>query len=413
MKTPSSSEVVIVYAQDDERAKLEVHVRRCIAELTQKPLFDEVGFVPEELIRKRADWTWFTSTQSSRIVIVFSCEASRRIHKNARDDIEEIVNTGGGQCFWSDRPKQDLAKIDDTLRAKGLHIATRLASILDEFRPSKVSGALRVENWMNNFKRIGADGIGNVVLTTLEVFSPLQLAAGLRMTELHSESMAVCKLTQIGSDLLLDEIYQQHAGRSSLPLLRDVLSDSSIDASLLLIDYVHTGDQLIDQLSKLPKFQGTRRLSIRPFQATQNAMDRVSEFTRLNLGSLNIEWDTKTTIKVDCQQSWLAQSTELGARLVSQRYPPARIERVLAVCERIGSELRAWDLGSNTIGQNGMGHGGLGLTSFVINSISKAVLPILRLGADSQGGDCLVDGGTQKFTSWIALLHHENSSGKG
>lgn len=128
MKTPSSSHIVIVYAQDDERVKLEVHVRRSIARLPQKTLSDEVDFVAEELIRKRADWTWFPSSQSSRVAVIFSCEASRRIHRNVRGDIELIVNAEGGQCIWSDRPKQDLVRIDEALRTSGLHITTRLAS---------------------------------------------------------------------------------------------------------------------------------------------------------------------------------------------------------------------------------------------------------------------------------------------
>lgn len=285
--------------------------------------------------------------------------------------------------------------------------------MLDEYRPTKVSGEQRVANWITNFKRIGAEGIGDVVLTTLEVFSPLQLAEGLRLMEPHSESIVVCRLTQKGSDLLLDELYQHHAAKSSLPLLGDVLADSSIDALLLLVDYVHTGDQLMEQLATLPTIQRERKLLIRPFQATQRAMDRVSEFARINLMTLRVEWDTKTTIVVDSQQPLREQFTELGVRLVSHRYPPSRIERVLTVCQGVGSELRAWDAGSNTHGQDGMGHGGLGLTSFVINSISKAVLPVLRLGADSQGGDCLVDGGTGRFHSWIALMHHENTSGAG
>jgi hypothetical protein len=175
---------------------------------------------------------------------------------------------------------------------------------------------------------------------------------------------------------------------------------------LLFVDAVLSGKQVVGTLKPLVKLKNEKRirLVIRPAFATRFGLNSLVK----ELGPTFAELDVTTALIVENLEPMQTDRkfSELQLRLDEFAVDPKTRDGIVAVCRRIGAELKAIEDEAETPDfQVGLGGFALGLTTILAGKPSKGVLPVLRLSGKINSPAGSVD--------WIPLIRHKNASGAG
>lgn len=339
--------------------------------------------------------------------ILFSGEAARRLSE------QEILHGTKSMriTFMRRAPAARLKALEELLKSRGLHCETFLAGELDRKWPG-ISGKHRIEAWRQNFKTHGRLEYADWLLQSLTIYDEADVVRGLRLSELNGlPRQQICLLGQGGSDLKLKGLIAQHS--QSVNLISTLKEASAIKTSqpiILLIDQIHSGEQLMSAVQALGEDGKNRQVSIRPCVTTDEGVRKVREF----LEQLHPSWTIDTTsTHILCCDSVL--KTEMAFRLSQHGYSLEQISELQKFCVKVGSDLVGYATDQSSGSASGLGHAGMGLVSMIDLAPGKSVLPLLRLGSPPgyEGFDYPVKLPSDKFEPWTGLIPHRNTSGAG